>query len=249
VLSRLRQEGCLRARFPRRLVPGWADVVTLNTSGGIAGGDRLDIALELGAGAQATVAAQAAERFYRRNSGDLPSAVSTEATLAAGSMLEWLPQETILFDRCGLDRKLNVTLSGDARFLGLETLVFGRTAMGESVRKASIRDLIRITRDRVLLLHDVVRLEGEVVDKLARPSIANGGCAVATIVYVGRDAEERLERVRAGLTAGPEVGVSAWNGMLVARMIANESAALRRIIVALLSALRDERPLPRVWSS
>src|SRR4051794_22214696 len=77
VLDELRQIGSLKARFPRRVTPGWMDIVTLNTAGGIAGGDRLGLTIECRAGAQATVAAQAAERFYRARAGDAASYVRT----------------------------------------------------------------------------------------------------------------------------------------------------------------------------
>ena len=122
VLDELRQAGCLKARFPRRIVPGWMDVVMLNTGGGVAGGDRLDLAFVVGAGGQATVAAQAAERFYRTLDGGCAVAGADAADGGAGAALEWLPQETILFDRCALDRRLDVDLAADARFLGVETL-------------------------------------------------------------------------------------------------------------------------------
>src|ERR1700709_1925632 len=103
VLDELRQAGCLKARFPRRVVPGWMDIVMLNTGGGVAGGDRLDVASALGAGVRATGAAQGAERFYRALAADAPSRVRTGLTVQAGASLEWLPQETILFDQCALD--------------------------------------------------------------------------------------------------------------------------------------------------
>ena len=121
-------EGALSA--PERA--GLVDVVTLNTSGGIAGGDRLDSAFSVRTGARATIAAQAAERFYRALPGGAPSQVRTRIAVADGAAVEWLPQETILFDRCALDRRLHVELAADAWFLGVETLVFGRAAMGES---------------------------------------------------------------------------------------------------------------------
>src|ERR1700712_1271597 len=120
VLDELRQVGCLKARFPRRVVSGWMDVVMLNTGGGVAGGDRLDIAISVGVGGQATVAAQAAERFYRARASDPPSHVRTRLTVAAGGALEWLPQETILFNRSALDRRLDVALAEDAHFVGVE---------------------------------------------------------------------------------------------------------------------------------
>src|ERR1700712_4006543 len=123
VLDELRQVGCLKARFPRRIVPGWMDVVTVNTGGGIAGGDALDLTIEARAGANITIAAQAAERFYRAMPGDVPSRVRTQLVVGPGAGLEWLPQETILFDRSALDRRLDVDLAPDGTFLGVETLV------------------------------------------------------------------------------------------------------------------------------
>ena len=138
---------------------------------------------------------------------------------------EWLPQETILFDRCALDRRLSIDMASNSSFLGVEMLVFGptRAAMGERVVTARLRDLINIRRDDSLLLHDAIRLEGEVDQILERTAIANGASAVATLVFVAPDAEARLDAVRSVL---PEhnCGVSAWNGMLVARILAQDGA-------------------------
>src|ERR1700709_1573048 len=174
VLDELRQAGCLQARFPRRIVPGWLDVVMLNTGGGVAGGDRLDLSFGVGAGGQVTVAAQAAEGLYRARAVDAPSRVRTRLTVEAGASLEWLPQETILFDRFALDRRLEVDLAQDARFLGVETLVFGRTAMGERVDQGLLRDLIRVRCGNELLLHDAIRMEGEIDIALQRTAVAAG---------------------------------------------------------------------------
>ncbi len=244
VLEGLRQAGCLKARFPRPEDAGWSSIVTLNTSGGIAGGDRLDSAFALRTGARATIAAQAAERFYRALPGSAPSRVRTRIAVADDAAVEWLPQETILFDRCSLDRRLQVELAADAWFLGVESLVFGRTAMGESVEHASLHDVIQIRRAGRLLLHDAIRLDGEVAATLQRSAIAGGARAVATLVHVGPGAEDALESVREAL---PHCGVSAWDGMLVARILAADGASLRTAVVAALQALRADRPLPRVW--
>lgn len=246
VLDALRQDGCLKARFPRRVTPGWMDVVMLNTGGGVAGGDRLDLSFAVAPGASVTVAAQAAERFYRALARDAPSRVRTTLTVEPGGALEWLPQETILFDRCALDRRLHVDVAADARFLGVETLVFGRTAMGERVRQGWLRDLIRVRRDGELLLHDAIRLDGAVEAMMARAATGAGACVVATLVYVAPDAERMLGGVRQALDAA-EAGVSAWNGMLVARILGSGSAGVRRAVTGALDVLRQARPLPRVW--
>jgi urease accessory protein len=245
VLSDLRQDGCLKARFPRPV--DWAEVVTLNCSGGVAGGDRLESTFEVHAGARATFASQAAERFYRALPSDPPARVRTRLTIAEGAAAEWLPQEAILFDRAALDRVLEVHLARNAWFLGVESLVFGRTAMGERVGTARLSDTIRVRRAGRLVLHDAIRLPGEVANTLDSIATARGGAAVATILHVAPDAESRLGVLRAAWEAAPaEAGASAWNGMLVGRIVARDGAALRTCVTAALAALRDGRALPRV---
>jgi urease accessory protein len=172
--------------------------------------------------------------------------VRTTLEIGSGAAAEWLPQETILFDRCSLERRLVVDMAADAWFLGVEMLVFGRAAMGERVVSARLRDLIQVRRGGDLLLHDAIRFDGEVDQIMQRTAIAGGGRAVATLVHVAPDAEARLDTVRAAVT-GENFGVSAWNGMLIARILADDGAAARRAVVATLAELRDGRPLPRVW--
>jgi len=244
VLADLRQEGCLKARFPRP--HDGMQAITLNTSGGVAGGDVLRTAVHLHDGTTATVTSLAAERFYRALPSDDPAAVRTDIVLDSAAALDWLPQEAILFDASALDRRLNVDMAADASFLGVESLVFGRAAMGERVCTARIRDTIRVRRDGELILHDAIRLPYDVDDALARPAIAAGARAVATLLLVAPDAAARLDGLRAELAAY-EAGASAWNGFLLARVLAPDAAVLRRAVVAGLDCLRGGRILPRVW--
>jgi len=240
VLEGLRQAGCLKARFPRS--GDWLNVVTLNTSGGVAGGDELDSLFTVGTGARATIATQAAERFYRALPGTDPSRVRTRIVVANGAAVEWLPQETILFDRSAVDRVLRIELADDAWFLGVESLLFGRAAMGEVVNRGFLRDRIEVWRGGFPLLRDAIRLEGLVAETLQRPAVANGARAMTTLVHVAPDAEAKLGAVRAAST-----GASAWDGMLVARILAENDASLRQSVVEVLDVLRGGRALPRVW--
>jgi urease accessory protein len=247
VLADLRQDGCLKARFPRPV--DWAEVVTLNSSGGVAGGDRLDSFFEVQACAKATFASQAAERFYRALPDDPPAHVRTRLTVAEGAAAEWLPQEAILFDRAALDRRLDFDLAENAWLLGLESLVFGRTAMGERVATARLADTIRIRRAGRLILHDAIRLAGEVAATLDTAATARGGAAVATLFHVAPDAEARLDDLRLAWEDVPaETGASAWNGVLVGRIVARDGAGLRAAVTAGLAPLRAGRALPRVWT-
>ena len=248
-LARLRQQGCLKARLPA--IERGADLtaVVVNSSGGIASGDRLDSSFEAGPGSSITITSQAAERVYRAEPGGPPASVRTRIDVGAGARLEWLPQETILFNAARLDRALHVSLAEDAGFIGLECLLLGRTAMGERVRCGSLRDLIHIERAGKPVLHDAVRIEGAIAEQLASPATASGAVAIATLIEVAPDAASRLESLRSALAAsGAQAGASCWNGLLLARIIADDGAAARAAIIAALAVLRGARPLPRVWN-
>jgi urease accessory protein len=245
-LANLRQQGCLKARFPRPQNHGWAEIVTLNSSGGIAGGDRLETAVSLQPHTKATFASQAAERIYRALPDAAPARIGTTITLAAGAAGEYLPQETILFDNCALNRTLDISLASDSWFLSVESLVFGRTAMGEQVRNTRLRDRIRLRRDGRLILNDSIFLHGDAARHLARPAIAAGARACATLLHAAPDAAASLDALRAAL-AGADAGASAWDGILVARILAADGATLRKTVLAGLHALRACRKLPRVW--
>ena len=246
VLDDLRQSGCLKARLPRPERGAWASAITLNTAGGVAAGDRLATAIDIREGARATVAAQAAERLYRALPGAGPAHIRTALTIGPGAALEWLPQETIFFDRCAVDRRLDIDVAPDAWFLGVESLVFGRAAMGETVVQARITDTIQLRRAGRIVLHDAIRLHGAVADTLARPATGAGARAVATVIHAAPDAEAALDEVRAAVEDA-QAGVSAWDGIILARILASDGAALRRSVVRVLEKLRGGRPLPRVW--
>lgn len=243
-LADLRQDGCMKARFPRPV--DWMEAVTLNSSGGIAGGDQVRSSIRVGHGAQLTIAAQAAERFYRALPDDAPSHIRTTLRIEAGACAEWLPQDSILFDCCAIDRVLDVDIATGGWFLGLETLVFGRAAMGETIATARIADTIRIRHGGRLVLHDAIRMNGDIAPALARTAIASGAAALATIVLVGAETPP-LDTLRDAL-APHDAGVSVWEGMLIARIVARDSATLRGAIVPALHILRAGRALPRVWN-
>jgi len=185
VLDDLRQLGCLKARFPRPEPDAWSGAVTLNISGGVAGGDRLTSRFEAAAGARATIAAQAAERVYRARDVDRPAEIRTTIAVGAGAALEWLPQDTILFDGAALDRRLTIDLADDSSYLGVESLIVGRAAMGERVRGLRLADTLRLRRGGRLVLHDQVRLNGEAETTLRSRATLGGQRAVATIVFAG----------------------------------------------------------------
>jgi len=247
VLDDLYQEGALKARFPRPR-PGTPPIaVLLNTAGGVAGGDALQTYVGAAPGAMATVTTQSAERIYRALPDSAPSSIVSCVAVSDQASIEWLPQETIVFDRANLARRLEAEIAADGTFLCCETIVFGRAAMGEKLERGNIADLIRIRRNGRLLLHDSLRLTGDIAGTLAHPAIANGARGVSTLVLVSPDAEMRLCAFRAACAGtGAAYGASAWDGMLVGRIVHHSLGSHRAAVVAGLAALRDGS-LPRIW--
>ena len=240
---RLYEAGGLRLRCP--VVGGGCEAVSINTGGGMAGGDTARLAYALGPQARVTMTSQSAEKIYRADSA--ATQLDMSLTLAAGAAAEWLPQETILFDGARLDRRLDINMAQDASLMLLESVVFGRLAMGEELRVGRFTDRWRVRRGGRLVLAENVRLDGAVSALLDQPALGQGARAIATFLIIAPDAEARLDDVRA-LLAGAVFphGVSAWNKMLLARLAAPSPEALRSAIVRLLSGLRG-RAAPRVW--
>jgi urease accessory protein len=242
--GRVHEAGSLRVRFPNGNSQAALDAVIVNTGGGMTGGDRFAIDIEVGAGARLTVTTAAAEKIYRSLGPDTDICVKLD--VGAGGALAWLPQETIVFDHARLRRSIDVALARDAKLLLAEAAVFGRSAMGETVVKGHFFDRWRLRVDGALVFAETLRLDGDIAQRLTQRAIASGGVAVASVIkYPGNDADAAAIRAMQDRFTG-EVGISAWNGLVVARLVATDGAALRRDLVAVLTAL-DAAPLPRLW--
>lgn len=240
-IDRLRTSGCLRALFPRR--SAGVEAIVINTSGGLTGGDRLDLDASAGAGSHLTLTTQAAERVYRA-SADV-ARVETRLNAAPGAHLHWVPQELILFEGARLRRRLRVDLAGDARLLLVEPVIFGRSAMGEHLMDVGFDDRIEVWRENAPLYLDALRLTGDLQAQMARRALGGSAGAMVSLVYVAPDAEAHLGAVRAML---PDTGgVSLMrDDMLVLRLLAPDSMYLRRSLLPILDRLSRDT-LPTSW--
>ena len=243
-IRRLAESGSARLRLPTTR-EGPPEAVLINTAGGVAGGDLVSTEALLGPGADLVLTTSAAERIYRSD-GDAAE-ISTSLTLGPDARLDWIPQETIVFDRARVRRRLEIDLDPTATALLLEATVFGRAAMSERVEHGAYRDVWRVRRGGALVYADTLRLEGRIADLLARPGMAGGRHAFATLLYVAPDAEVRLDEARRHLADGAsECGASAWTGLLAMRWLAHDIATLRADVARFMTLFRG-RPLPRVW--
>ena len=251
-LETLFQEGSAKLRMPRALAGRPYEAVMINTAGGLTAGDRIEWAFAAGEGAGLTLTTQASEKTYRSVPGMAPADVTVSLSAAAGSSLFWLPQETILFERSALSRTITVDAAPSARLLLLEPIVFGRKAMGETLTQAFLHDRWRIRHGEHLVHAEDTRFGPDIAASLAGPAALGDARAMATLLYIGPDAESKLNSARA--IVGTVGGASFWqtpalpNGKLLARLIAADGYDLRKRLIPLVELFAGAGNLPRVWS-
>lgn len=238
-MRRRREEGCAKLRIPDRLTGQSPEAIIINTSGGLAGGDRFEV--DVRTESDFCLTTQAAEKIYRSLGSE--TRVATRLRAKGKAQLLWLPQEAILFDGARLKRSFNAELDRNATLLAVETVVLGRKAMKEQLTDFSFHDRWRIRRDGKLIFADDLRFDPMRV----RGAAALGGCeAFATIVLVGSGTELFLDPLREIIGTGG--GVSAWDGKLIARLVGVDGFDLRKTLIPALKLLSGKALLPKVWT-
>ncbi|MBS27940.1 MAG: urease accessory protein [Alphaproteobacteria bacterium] len=255
-LSHLYQSDPLRILFPD---PGAGEPETatlVTTSGGLVGGDHLSISVAAGAGATARVVGQAAEKVYRSTGADVR--IDMRLSVAADGWLEWLPQETIVFDSARLRRRAELDVAPGGRLLAGEMIVFGRAAMGEVLQDGLVHEAWDVHRGGRLVWADAVHLDGDVTNTLTAAAGFDGAAAFASMVYAGDDAAALLPSARAGLdavTADRDLRCAATcvGDVLIVRWLGRDARRLRDTYGKFWADFRHriaELPaaMPRLWA-
>ncbi|UEM06583.1 urease accessory protein UreD [Skermanella rosea] len=256
-LATLYHHDPLRVLFPNPRVGDLPVATLVTTSGGLVGGDRVDVSIEVGPGASALVTTQAAEKIYRSTGADVH--VSTGVAVGAGGWLEWLPQEAILFDGARLRRATTVHLEASSRLMAGELLVFGRIASGERFTRGLARDSWEVRRDSRLVWADALHLDGDVRSALDHPACFGGAAAYGTILYAAPDAARHLDAARrlidtvvSGAPPGVLAAATCLDGMLVIRWLGDRAHHVRRAYAGFWAGFRAHAAglparLPRLW--
>ncbi|WP_245881166.1 urease accessory protein UreD [Thalassospira marina] len=246
----------MKMLFPRPQPGDISQAVLATTSGGMVGGDRLSFSGRAGENAQLLITAQAAEKVYRSLGPDGKMHVVLSAD--DNSWLEWLPQETILFEGARLRRTTSVSVAGSGRVLAGEMMVFGRLARGEVFTRGLARDAWDVTLDGRPVWRDALHLDGDILQVLDHPASFNGARASATAVYTGRGAEDMLDIARESLEGAVQQGdgvlaaATAMENIVIVRWLAAEPMRLRSAYGAWWAAFRNRvnnlpARLPRMW--
>ncbi|MDQ0324414.1 urease accessory protein [Rhodopseudomonas julia] len=243
-LDRLFHQGSVKWRLPRVPAGVPPEAIVINTAGGFTGGDRFSVMIQMGEGTAAFVMTPACERLYRAAGG--VAEIDVHLDLAAGATLYWLPQETIAFEGAACHRRITAELGEGARLVALESTLLGRRAMGERVTRADLRESWRVRRAGRLVHADELALRGDVSELCSVRATLAGGSAFASLLLVAGDCEPLADPLRAAL--GPAGGASAFNGKILARLVAEDGLALRRRLVPALRILLADCPLPKIWT-
>src|SRR5215470_580134 len=242
----------IRILFPRDIRGAIEEAVLVDTAGGIAGGDLLEIAVTACADASITVTTQAAEKVYGALSE--PARITTRLKAFDVAKIAWLPQETIVFNWGRLTRGTEIELSSGAELLALEWLVLGRAARGEAITAGHITDSWRVKIEGRLIWADSFRITDEVFAHLHRKALLSNHKAIATLVYFGPGCEARLEFLRdAALSLQCRCAATLVGGLIVIRFAAQVPDELRFALRNLLQQLNRELGpgpfrVPKMWA-
>ncbi|HEY6240553.1 MAG TPA: urease accessory protein UreD [Burkholderiales bacterium] len=252
VLASRRQDGPLAVQKP--LYPegdGVCHAIVLHPPGGIAGGDELEIAVHAADRAHALLTTPGAAKWYRTAGPWASQSLTIEA--GDGACVEWLPQETIVFDGALAGMRTEVRLAGTARYIGWEILCLGRSGSGERFARGTCRAETTLRRDGRLLRFERGAIEGG-GPLLDSPAGLAGEAVCGTLLASAEGLGAILARCR---ELKPESGAGAVTllpGVLVARYLGASSEAAKRYFTQLWRLLRPavagiEAREPRIWST
>jgi urease accessory protein len=224
--------------------------VMLHTAGGVVGGDRLSYNLHLQNSTQALITTAAASKIYR--STGLQARQNINIQIDAGACLEWLPQETIIFNGAIYRQDLRVELAPGASWLGWEITRFGRTARGEKFVQGEWRSHTEIWREGLPLWIDRQWLPGS-EEVFHSPHGLAGQPIVGSLVWVGNPISgETLAKMRNLWVGTGEIGMTQLQNGFLCRYRGASTSEVRNwftVIWQLLrvSVLNRSSCVPRVW--
>lgn len=250
----LYQTDPLRVLFPQVSEGEIHQSVIVTTSGGLVGGDQITIDIKLGAHTKSLIMAQAAEKIYRSTGKD--TEINIHLNCEEGSWLEFLPQETILFDGSRLKRKTNINVYRSARVLTGEIVVFGRSAYGEEFKTGIFKDSWEVAYNDRFVWSDSFLLGKDIASIMNNWACLDDAIAMGTLVYMGQDTDDALSIVRERIKIerfGVISGATCVNGVLIVRFLGKDALNLRKTFEDLWKTLRNNlvnlpKKMPRLWS-
>jgi urease accessory protein len=250
LLAERQHQGPLKVQRPFYPEGAPCHVYLLHPPGGVVGGDQLQIHVQVQPGAHALLTTPGAGKFYR-SAG--PQARLQQRLEANGGILEWLPQENILFPGAHVKLVTEIQLDTTARFIGWEIHCLGRPAIGERFDPGEAQFHLRLVREQKPLLIDRWHV-GRPADLSGPASLRNHPVVGSWLATNADQADLKLVRGAVPQPARGQVGLTLLGDLLVARYLGDSTEQARRLFQTLWSTLRPRllgRAVcpPRIWAT
>jgi urease accessory protein len=256
-LMRREHTGPLRVQkplYPEH--PSTCHAIIIHPPGGVVGGDELRMQFDMGSGARALLSTPGAAKWYRANGHR--SRQQVRIRVSASAALEWLPQETIIFNEADVVFDNIIDLEANASYIGCEILCFGRTASGEIFEQGNVQQSLMIRREgKPLWLEQGALAAGS---RQMRSPLGLGGYTVCANLIAVSDTSSvtLLSAVRehcAAMGDGEgQFGATQMKSVIIVRYLSNSSEVARRVMLAAWKVLRPAlldraAVIPRIWNT
>lgn len=226
--------------------------IVVHPPGGVAGGDALRLHVNLEAGARALLTTPGAGKWYKANGTKATQNVQFQ--LAAGSGLEWFPQENILFDAAEVGFSAEVQLATDATLAAWDIVCLGRQAQQETWQRGLYQLNQRITRNGHLIWNERACMQADDLVKSSRVGLGNSVVFGTFLVCAGAVPAEVLQACREIDVAGAKIGMTALPEVLCIRYVGNASQQARQYFEQCWHVLRPwyyqkNAVRPRIWNT
>lgn len=245
-LKKHREQGNLKARLIKCYNIN-DELIIINTAGGVTSGDLNFISIDITKNTIINITTQSMEKVYKCK--NLFAHTYINIIIGSNAYVSWMPLETIFFNQGKLRRRINVDIAPSSNFFGIETIVFGRKAMGEIINQGELNDAWQVNKNGKLIYSDFNRLKGNINNKIFNPLIMKGNNVFCNIIYTGKKINTYSKRVLKYLNKSNYfAGSSIVNGILLIKILAKDVAEIRSFLDNLIIIFGDKFNLPKIWS-
>ena len=247
ILKEHREQGNLKARLIKNYNFN-DELIIINTAGGLTSGDLNVNLIIVSDNVNLNITTQSMEKIYFCK--NISSYNYINIVVGSNSYVSWLPLETIFFNGGKLRRRINIELAAKSSFLGIETIIFGRKAMGEKVIKGNLDDAWQIYQNGTLVYSDFNRISGNISKKLSHKLVMRGNCILCNIVFVGKKIKTYKRKILNNIPDSKHMaGVSIVNGVLLLKVLAKDISDIRLFLEKLFYVFDKNFNVPKLWSS
>jgi urease accessory protein len=228
------------------------EAILINTAGGLTSSDIIENDIKMNENSKAVITSQAAEKIYKNISGIV--SINTNIEMDKNSFIQWLPQETIIFDQSKTKRKTSVYINKYSKFLGLESVMFGRQLHGEKIKSGFFSDHWKIYLNEKLSFVDKFIVEENFKDKLLNKFIFNNVAFMSTIIFYSEELENNTKDIADFIINKSDTGgFSIINGIGIIKIVDKKPHNIKIKLNNLIQLIQKNvfnynYGLPRIWN-